>query len=249
MNPGWVCSTGETRGAFRLVLVPPRKCLSLVRKIRTGQKNPPEKAGSVPASSSPAAALPFPPWSTSLPSFQRFPSSQRTPNPNPLPAGVGGAGGCPRSSGTAFPGEGNCRQMLGAQLWEGLRVKQDLPLELLAPDPTEPRHSPGCPRRAGMSLGTWGRCWSQFLAEPECHSRDLSPTPSIPKNSMASHILGKVDASPIPSRHPRPLHQSLWHPGSHRRDIPAGIQLRESQRARVQMGKQLWVPSPNSPLF
>lgn len=100
-----------------------------------------------------------------------------------------------------------------------------------------------------MSLGTCGRCWSQFLAEPECHSRDLSLTPSIPKNSMASHILGKVDASPIPSRHPRPPHQSLWHPGSHRRDIPAGIQLRESQGENFQMGKQLWVPSPNSPLF
>lgn len=51
---------------------------------------------------SPAAALPFPPWSASLPSSHpRFPSPQRTPNPNPLPPGVGGAGSCPRSSGTA----------------------------------------------------------------------------------------------------------------------------------------------------
>lgn len=38
------------------------------------------------------------------------------------------------------PGEGNCRQMFGAQLWEGLGAKRDLhvPLELLGPAPTEP---------------------------------------------------------------------------------------------------------------
>lgn len=85
------------------------------------------------------------------------------------------------------------------------------------------------------------------LAELEPHPERCIP--SIPKSPMAPHALGKEDANPTPSWHPRPPHQSLSisSPGLHRRDIPAGIQLpaisgSKAPNGKASLGTQLQFP-------
>lgn len=198
---------------------------------------------------------------SAFPFLERFPPllpsavSELPAHPKPQPASSGrGRRGQLRHS---FPGERNCRQMFAAQLCEGLGVKRDLhvPLELLAPDPNRALS------QSWVSLegrDVHGDVWQVLvpvlwgfigLAELEPHPERCIP--SIPKNPMAPHALGKEDANPTPSWHPRPPHQSfsISAQGYTGGTSPQGSSSQQSQGARHQMGKQLWVPSSNSPLF
>lgn len=167
---------------------------------RTGQTNPLGKAWSVPASS-PAAALPFPPWSSSLPSFhRRFPGSQRTPNPKPLPPGVGGAGSAPAAP-ARLPGRGELpadvrSSALGSKTGSprlsgpaGTRPHRALPQSWVTP---EGRGVPGEVWQVLVPV-SWG-----FLALAELESHPEGWIPSIPKNSMASHALEEGACKPHP---------------------------------------------------
>lgn len=196
---------------------------------------------------------------SAFPFLERFPPllpsavSELPAHPKPQPASSGrGRRGQLRHS---FPGERNCRQMFAAQLCEGLGVKRDLhvPLELLAPDPNralsqswvslEGRDVPGDVWQVLVPV-LWG-----FIGLAELEPHPERCIPSIPKSPMAPHALGKEDANPTPSWHPRPPHQSLSisSPGLHRRDIPAGIQLpaisgSKAPNGKAALGTQLQFP-------
>lgn len=244
----WVCSTGETGG----VLVP----LENACPQHGTQKNLLGMAGSVPALLPPPprqllclsllGALPSPP---SIGGF-RAPSAPQTPTrflraweARAAPAQLPGreelpADVCSSALRRARGKTGSARPSGAA----GTRPQPSLVTVLVS---LEGRGVPGDVWQVLVPV-LWG-----FIGLAELEPHPERCIPSIPKNPMAPYALGKEDANPTPSWHPRPPHQSfsISAQGYTGGTSPQGSSSQQSQGARHQMGRQLWVPSSNSPLF